>query len=154
MHHERVPQIFTGVTLADLDAVARAILNLIERYRIWLFRGDMGSGKTTLIKAVGAALGVTDNISSPTFSIVNQYEAGARGSIYHFDFYRIRSEAEAYDIGADEYFYSGNPCLIEWPERISSLIPPAHGSVAIQATDSNHRTIVITVHDGEEENRI
>jgi tRNA threonylcarbamoyladenosine biosynthesis protein TsaE len=154
MHHDPGQQVFTGVTLKDLDAVAEAIAERASKYRIWLFRGDMGAGKTTLIKAVGAALGVTETMSSPTFSIVNQYEAGANGSVYHFDFYRIRHEAEAYDIGADEYFYSGNPCFIEWPEKIPALIPAVHGSVTIESTDSTHRTIVITVHDGEEENRI
>ena len=147
-------QVFNGVTLKDLGTVAKAVASLASRYRVWLFRGDMGAGKTTLIKAVGAALGVTDTMSSPTFSIVNQYETGANGSIYHFDFYRIKSEAEAYDIGADEYFYSGHPCFIEWPEKIPSLIPSAHGSVTIEAIDGTHRNIVITVHDGEEENRI
>lgn len=154
MHHDPGGQAFEGVTLEDLKGVAEAIARLVSKYSVWLFKGDMGAGKTTLIKAVGAALGVSETISSPTFSIVNQYEAGATGSIYHFDFYRIRSESEAYDIGADEYLYSGSPCFIEWPEKIPSLIPDTHGTVSIQATDSTHRTIVITVHDGEEENRI
>ena len=154
MHHDPGHQVFAGITLQDLDAVAEAISKLIDTCRVWLFKGDMGAGKTTLIKAVGAALGVTETMSSPTFSIVNQYEAGASGSIYHFDFYRIRNETEAYDIGADEYFYSGSPCFIEWPEKIPSLIPVKHGSVTIEATDNTHRTIVITVHDREEENRI
>lgn len=154
MHRELGQQVFTSVALKDLGAVAEAISSLASEYRIWLFKGEMGAGKTTLIKAVGAALGVTEAMSSPTFSIVNEYEAGANGSIYHFDFYRIRSEAEALDIGVDEYFYSGSPCLIEWPEKIPSIIPPAHGIVSIQTTDSTHRTIVISVHDGEEENRI
>jgi tRNA threonylcarbamoyladenosine biosynthesis protein TsaE len=154
MHHDPGRQVFDSVTLKDLTTVAETIAKLAPRYHVWLFKGDMGAGKTTLIKAVGAALGVRDIMSSPTFSIVNQYEAGANNSIYHFDFYRIRSEAEAYDIGADEYFYSGSPCFIEWPEKIPSLIPATHGSVTIQPTDSTHRTIVITVHDGEEENRI
>jgi tRNA threonylcarbamoyladenosine biosynthesis protein TsaE len=154
MHHDLGQQVFNGVTLKDLGAVAEAIAERASKYRIWLFRGDMGAGKTTLIKAVGAALGVTETMSSPTFSIVNQYEAGVNGSVYHFDFYRIRHEAEAYDIGADEYFYSGDLCFIEWPEKIPTLIPAVHGSVTIEATDSTHRIIVITVHDGEEENRI
>lgn len=154
MHHDPGRRIFNGVSLKDLGTVAEAIAKLASEYRVWLFQGDMGAGKTTLIKAVGAALGVTETMSSPTFSIVNQYEAGASGSIYHFDFYRIRNEAEAYDIGTDEYFYSGSTCFVEWSEKIPSLIPPRHGIVAIQPTDSTHRNIVITVHDGEEENRI
>jgi tRNA threonylcarbamoyladenosine biosynthesis protein TsaE len=154
MHHDPRQQVYAGITLEGLDVVAEAISKFASTYRVWLFKGEMGAGKTTLIKAVGAALGVTETMSSPTFSIVNQYEAGASGSIYHFDFYRIRSEAEAYDIGADEYFYSGSPCFIEWPEKIPTLIPATHGSVTIQSTDNTHRTIVITVHDGKEENRI
>jgi len=154
MHHDLGRQEFASVTLEELGVVAQAISMLASKYRVWLFKGDMGAGKTTLIKAVGAALGVTETMSSPTFSIVNQYEAGANGSIYHFDFYRIRHEAEAYDIGADEYFYSGSACFIEWPEKIPSLIPPTHGIVTIDTIDNTHRTIVITIHDGEEENRI
>ena len=154
MHHDSGRQVFDGVTLKDLRTVAEAIAGLALRYRVWLFNGDMGAGKTTLIKAVGAALGVKDTMSSPTFSIVNQYETETRGSVYHFDFYRIRSEAEGYDIGTDEYFYSGSPCFVEWPEKIPSLIPATHGVVTIKSTDSTHRNIVITVHDGEEENGI
>lgn len=154
MHPDPGPRVFGGVTLGDLDMVAAAVAGLIDRYPVWQFKGEMGAGKTTLIKAVGAALGVKDVMSSPTFSIVNQYEAEPNGPVYHFDFYRIRSEAEAYDIGAEEYFYSGRPCLVEWPEKVPSLIPPRHGMVSIEPTDSTHRNIVITIHDGEEENRI
>jgi tRNA threonylcarbamoyl adenosine modification protein YjeE len=91
MHHDPRQQVYAGITLEGLDVVAEAISKFASTYRVWLFKGEMGAGKTTLIKAVGAALGVTETMSSPTFSIVNQYEAGASGSIYHFDFYRIRS---------------------------------------------------------------
>jgi tRNA threonylcarbamoyladenosine biosynthesis protein TsaE len=99
-------------------------------------------------------LGVTDTMSSPTFAIVNEYKTNQNGKIFHFDFYRIRSEAEAYEIGADEYFYSGYPCFIEWPDRIPSLIPPQHAVVSILMENESERTIGISVHDGKEENRI
>lgn len=82
----------------------------------------MGAGKTTLIKAVCKALQVTDEITSPTFSLVNEYKTATGGTVYHFDFYRIRSIEEAYDIGYEDYFYSGNICLIEWPEKIAALL--------------------------------
>lgn len=154
MHPDPGRRVFNGVTLNDLAGVAGVVAELVPRYRVWLLEGEMGAGKTTLIKAIGAALGVTDMMSSPTFSIVNQYEAGASRIVYHFDFYRIRSESEACDIGAEEYFYSGDPCFIEWPEKISSLIPSHYARITIEATDSTHRNIVITVHDGEEENRL
>ena len=74
--------------------------------------------------------------------------------VFHFDFYRIKNEAEAYDIGTDEYFYSGSPCFVEWPEKIPSLIPPLHANVSIQVENNTRRTIVISFHDGEEENRL
>ncbi len=145
MQPESGRQTFADVTLSGLHPIAETIASTTEAYPVWLFTGEMGAGKTTLIKAVCTALGVSGTMSSPTFSIVNEYE-GATGSIYHFDFYRIRNEAEAYDIGIDEYFYSSRPCFVEWPEKIPSLIPSRHGVVSLQATDSTHRTIVITFH--------
>lgn len=146
--------VFRSVGLQELEVVAREIAERTEDVHVWLFYGEMGAGKTTLIKAVGQAMGVFDPMSSPTFSIVNEYERKGRGVVYHFDFYRIRDEAEAYNIGVDEYFYSGNPCLVEWPEKIPSLIPDRYGRVDIQTESKTHRTIVISVHDGEEENGI
>ena len=90
--------------------------------RIWSFEGEMGAGKTTLIKAICNTLGVIDEVSSPTFSLVNEYKTKDGKTIYHFDFYRIKNIEEVYDIGYEDYFFSGNICLIEWPEKIKELL--------------------------------
>lgn len=145
--------VFTSVTLDGLGEVAQDIVNKLEAFKVWLFRGEMGSGKTTLIKKVGKICGVTAVMSSPTFSIVNEYEGALFEHIYHFDFYRIEKEIEAKDIGVEEYFYSGYPCFIEWPEKIPSLIPLPHAEVTIQVESNTKRTISIAVHDGKKENR-
>jgi tRNA threonylcarbamoyladenosine biosynthesis protein TsaE len=146
-------RVFKSVTLEALDEVAQEIVKALETYKVWLFRGEMGSGKTTLIKKVGAASGVVDTMSSPTFAIVNEYAGGTFERVYHFDFYRIEKEIEAIDIGVEEYFYSGYPCLIEWPEKIPSLIPLQYAEVIIQVDTNTKRTIAIAVHDGKKENR-
>ena len=145
--------VFTAVTLDGLEEVAQYIVNKLDVCKVWLFRGEMGSGKTTLIKKIGKIQGVTTVMSSPTFSIVNEYEGHLFENIYHFDFYRIEKEIEARDIGVEDYFYSGNPCFIEWPERIPSLIPLHHAEVTIQVESNTKRTIAIAVHDGKKENR-
>lgn len=149
-----VDGVFRSVALLDLDTVAQEIVRRLDTINVWLFHGEMGSGKTTLIKAVCKALGVAEATSSPTFSIVNEYQTIAKKKIYHFDFYRIKNEAEAADIGTEEYFYSGYPCFIEWPEKIPSLIPLQYAEVTIQVETNTKRTIAITVHDGKKENRI
>ena len=146
--------VFHEASQSDLFEVAKNFLERAGNKKIWLLKGEMGSGKTTFIKALGEALGVTDNMSSPTFSIVNEYLAMDDQKVYHFDFYRIKNEAEAYDIGAEEYFYSGNYCFIEWPEKIPALIPTQRAEISITADDQNHRTIALSVHDGQEKNRI
>jgi tRNA threonylcarbamoyladenosine biosynthesis protein TsaE len=145
--------VFRSVTLSDLRAIAQRIVEELAEFKVWLFYGEMGSGKTTLIKEICREAGVADVMSSPTFSIVNEYET-ADGQAFHFDFYRIKNEAEAYDIGTDEYFYSGSPCFVEWPEKIPSLVPPKHASIDLQVENNTKRTIVISFHDGKEENRI
>lgn len=145
-------RVFTSVTLEDLEDVAQEIVTLLGVYKVWLFRGEMGAGKTTLIKKVGAAAGVLETMSSPTFAIVNEYAGGTFEKIYHFDFYRIEKEIEAIDIGVEEYFYSGYPCLVEWPEKIPSLIPLQHAEITIQVDTNTKRTIAIAVHDGKKEN--
>ena len=145
---------FTSATLADLNAVAQNIVGKINVCRVWLFHGEMGSGKTTLIKEVCKILGVEDVMSSPTFSIVNEYQTTDLNTIYHFDFYRIKNETEAIEIGTEEYFYSGNPCFVEWPEKIPTLIPMPHAEVTIQVETNTKRTIAIAVHDGKKENRL
>jgi tRNA threonylcarbamoyladenosine biosynthesis protein TsaE len=137
-----------------LGEVADAFIEQAGSCPVWLFFGEMGSGKTTFIKTLCNRLGVEDAMSSPTFSIVNEYKTADGKKVYHFDYYRIRNEAEAYDIGSEEYFYSGNLCLIEWPEKIPSLIPAEHAEVSITVEDQNHRTIALSVHDGKEKKRI
>ena len=146
-------KVFASTGLDELHPVAAYIAKQTSAIPVWLFRGEMGSGKTTLIKAVCRALLVEDAMSSPTFSIVNEYASGA-GKIYHFDFYRLKNEREALDIGTEEYFYSGYPCFLEWPEKVPSLIPETHGEVTISIKNETHRDIAILIHDGEEKNRL
>lgn len=138
----------------DLDELTKELLDRAAHCRVWLFYGEMGSGKTTLIKCLCRRLGVSDVTSSPTFSIVNEYRTADEKKVYHFDFYRIRNEAEAYDIGTEEYFYSGSFCFIEWPEKIPTLIPPEHVTISIAVENANQRTIALSVHDGKEKNRV
>jgi tRNA threonylcarbamoyladenosine biosynthesis protein TsaE len=146
--------IYHEVEKADLTEVAKAFLQQAGCCPVWLFFGEMGSGKTTFIKSLCFLMGVRDAMSSPTFSIINEYNADSDKKIYHFDFYRIKNEAEAYDIGSEEYFYSGDLCFIEWPEKIPSLIPAEHAEVSITVENQNLRTIALSVHDGKEKKRI
>src|ERR1700710_1617150 len=108
--------------LADLDTTASQIIAFADTQNIFLFYGDMGAGKTTLIRSLCKQLGTVDNVASPTFSIVNEYKAPNK-NIYHFDFYRLKTQTEALDMGFEEYLYSGNYCFIEWPEKIPDLLP-------------------------------
>jgi tRNA threonylcarbamoyladenosine biosynthesis protein TsaE len=112
--------------LQELDQVAGHLLAMGRQVPVWLFRGGMGAGKTTLIKKICELLHVPDQVQSPTFSIVNEYLTEQNVRIYHFDFYRIRNEAEAYDIGVEEYLDSGDYCFIEWPDKIESLWPETY----------------------------
>lgn len=130
--------------LSDLPVIARRLLDALKDYPVWLFYGEMGAGKTTLIKAICEELGVEDQASSPTFSIVNEY-ATTRGPVFHFDFYRIKSEQEAMDLGYEEYFYSGHPCFVEWPELIPSLIPDNAVKIAIRLMSNGDRELSIEV---------
>ncbi len=114
---------FTKVSLTDLNGIAKELIMLFQKSRVVLFYGHMGAGKTTFIHALCKELEVVDDISSPTFSIVNEYRTKKGETIYHFDFYRLNSEMEAYDLGYEDYLYSGKLCFIEWPEKIASLLP-------------------------------
>jgi tRNA threonylcarbamoyladenosine biosynthesis protein TsaE len=145
-------KVYRHVDREALKDVGAEIARHMKQVPVWLFYGEMGAGKTTLIKEVCRALGVVDAMSSPSFSIVNEYAAGGVEKVFHFDFYRIRSEAEAFDIGAEEYFYSGYPCLVEWPEKIPGLIPMQFASVTLSIDDETQRTIAISIHDREEKN--
>ncbi|MBE9489328.1 MAG: tRNA (adenosine(37)-N6)-threonylcarbamoyltransferase complex ATPase subunit type 1 TsaE [Bacteroidetes bacterium] len=128
-------------TLQDLPKIAEKVL-LDASNKILLFYGDMGVGKTTLIKEIAKRLGVIDNISSPTFSIVNEYEID-NDKVFHFDFYRIKNEEEALDIGIEEYFYSDHWSLIEWPEKIENLLPTKSTIIKLIKNENGSRTINI-----------
>ncbi len=131
--------------VSGLDQIPQAAAKLLEYsedYKIFLFYGEMGAGKTTFIKALCDELGVTDTVSSPTFSIVNEY-IGLNKTVYHFDFYRIKNQTEAMDLGYEDYLYSGNYCLIEWPEKIPDLIPEKFIELYLQEISENERLIKI-----------
>ena len=133
-------------TLEALPRAAEELLTAVGNRRVLLFYGDMGAGKTTFISTICRQLGVTDVASSPTFAIVNEY-GSADGPVYHFDFYRIRSEQEAYDLGYEDYFYSGAYCFVEWPEKIPNLLPEDAVSIHITATAEGHRRITVDTFD-------
>jgi len=124
----------------DLPKVAQELLVHIEP-KVWLFYGSMGSGKTTLIKTLTKILGVTDMTSSPTFSLVNEYISHKGDILYHFDFYRIKKEEEALDMGVDDYFYSGNYCFVEWPDKIENLVPLNAVAIYITVNADGTRTL-------------
>ena len=130
----------TATSLSDLQSIALQLLSFAGNTHIFLFHGDMGAGKTTLIKSLCAKLGVTGSVSSPTFAIVNEYQ-GAQNRIYHFDFYRIKTQTEALDMGCEEYFYSGDYCFIEWPEKIPDLLPPHYLDITISVINDTTREI-------------
>ncbi len=133
--------------LSELDAAAGQFLKAVGDRRVFAFHAPMGAGKTTFIAALCRRLGVGDDSASPTFSILNEYSAGDGSTpVYHFDFYRLEHPEEAYDIGVEDYFYSGNYCLIEWPDIVDALLPPDTLDVNISvdaATDA--RTITFNV---------
>ncbi|WP_313511964.1 tRNA (adenosine(37)-N6)-threonylcarbamoyltransferase complex ATPase subunit type 1 TsaE [Sphingobacterium sp.] len=131
--------------VANTESLPAAAAWLIENAgdkRVFVFQAPMGAGKTTFIKAICAYLQVEDSTSSPTFSIVNEYHS-ENGPIYHFDFYRLKSEQEAFDLGYEEYFYSGDYCFIEWPEKIPNLIPEDAAIVKIEVAEDQSRTIIL-----------
>lgn len=127
----------------ELPEAAEALLGMLGDRRVVVLRGEMGAGKTTFVRAVAAALGVEDRVTSPTFALVNHYRGGAGQSVYHFDFYRIDSPSEAYDFGYEEYFYSGDLCLVEWPEKIEALLPPDTVEVRIRVVGPTERIFEI-----------
>ncbi len=127
--------------LTELDQVAEELIKAAGDVSVWLFFGEMGAGKTTLIKAIGRHLGVYSPMASPTFSIVNEYDTAESQTICHFDFYRLKREEEAYDIGVDEYFDSGRLCLVEWPERVPNLVPPRHFEIRLTILSETQRRL-------------
>lgn len=128
-------------SLDEIRDVARQFVDAMGENRIFAFYGGMGAGKTTFIKAVCEELGVEDVVNSPTFAIVNEYLDGEGNPVYHFDFYRIKSEREVFDIGFDEYLDSGNLCFIEWPELVEKFLPDETIRVSITEENDGIRTI-------------
>lgn len=129
--------------LSVINSVAKDFLKLFPNQKVFAFFGEMGSGKTTFIKELCSELGVIGNSNSPTFALVNEYTTNDNQIIYHFDFYRINKVSEAYDLGYEEYFYSGNYCFIEWPEKIEELLPEDLVKVSITVNDDNSRLLTI-----------
>ena len=127
--------------LEDLPTIARQLLPLISQHTIVAFYGAMGAGKTTLIKALCEAMGIDNMVNSPTFALVNEYRLPTGKPVFHFDFYRINKIEEVYDMGYEDYFYSGNLCLIEWPELIESLLPAGALRLHIDVNNEGQRVI-------------
>lgn len=127
----------------ELPQVAEAVVEALGRRTVVAFRGEMGAGKTTLIREIAALLGATDTVTSPTFALVNQYKGTGNRRIHHFDFYRIDDIREAYDFGYEEYFFSGDLCLVEWPEKIEPLLPENTLTVRITVDSDTARTFEI-----------
>ena len=131
--------------IGQLPEVARNLLETFSDERFFAFFGKMGVGKTTLIKELCAALGVEDNVCSPTFAIVNEYSTSEGEPVYHFDFYRLKSLTEAYDIGYEEYFYSGCYCFTEWTEKIEELLPERYVRVEIDEKEGLRQLTAETI---------
>ena len=130
-------------SIDQLEEVAQKIISENPK-KVILFHGEMGVGKTTLIKQLCKTLGVTGATSSPTFSLVNEYEADDNQLVYHFDFYRLNKEEEALDMGIDDYLYSGNWCFIEWAEKIPNLIPEVHSVITISLLADGKRSLTLS----------
>ena len=128
--------------LSEIETVATNLLPLLTS-KVILVKGEMGAGKTTMIKALCKALNSPDVVSSPTFSLINEYRTANNDPLYHFDCYRIESEEEAYDFGAEEYLHSGHLCFIEWSENIASLLPEESNALMIEKIDATTRKITL-----------
>ena len=129
--------------LSEIQQAARSFVEAMDGRTVFAFYGAMGAGKTTFIRALCEQLGVTDTVTSPTFAIVNEYKADS-SKVFHFDFYRLRRLDEAADIGFEDYLYSGNICLIEWPEMVEPLLPEDTVSVHLTVEPDDSRTLVFT----------
>lgn len=129
--------------ISDIDTAAKIFVEKFGNKKIFAFYGEMGAGKTTFIKAVCKSMEVTGTITSPTFSLVNEYETDNGMTIYHFDFYRIENIEEVYDFGYEDYFYSDKMCFIEWPELVETLLPEDVVEVKISVDDNEQRLISV-----------
>lgn len=132
--------------LKSLRQVVQTLINEGKSYCIWLFYGDVGAGKTTLIKAICEQMGADHTLlSSPTFSIINEYPTG-RDVLYHFDFYRLKNEEQILDLGIEEYFYSGRYCFVEWPERLGQMLPTKFFKISVSHSNLTDRIIELEKH--------
>ena len=138
----------TTIRIESLEKIQEAAKNFVANMgdnTVFAFYGKMGAGKTTFVKAICEELGVEDTITSPTFAIVNEYRSDLAGElIYHFDFYRIKKLDEVYDMGYEDYFYSGAICFIEWPELIEELLPGNTVKVSIEELESGEREVTLS----------
>jgi len=132
------PEVEVTYNLSEIETVANRLAPLLGSEVVLVF-GQMGAGKTTLIKAICRALGVTDEVSSPTFALVNEYQSGAGEPIYHFDLFRLAAEEEALDFGVNEYLDSNCLCLVEWPEKILNFLPPNFGVIILKNHDGKRQ---------------
>ena len=130
-------------TLSNIQIAVEEILPILKEYKIVLFDGSMGAGKTTLIASILKHMGSSDDVSSPTFSIVNEYHS-PMGKVFHFDFYRIEDEQEVHQLGIEEYFYSNHYCFIEWAQNVQGFIPDKFARVVINAMDEQTRELSIS----------
>ena len=134
------------IRIQSLDTIDQAAATFVEAMgnnTVFAFRGEMGAGKTTFIKAICEKLGIEDTINSPTFAIVNEYRSNSGELVYHFDFYRINKIEEVFDFGYEDYFYSGSICFIEWPEKIESLLPHDVVNVSITEQEDGSRKVIL-----------
>jgi len=130
-------------SLAEIDKAAKEFLDLAKDYKVFAIYGSMGAGKTTFIKALCRQLNVKDDVTSPTFAIINEYQSLSSDIVYHFDLYRLKNLDEAMALGVEDYLYSGNRCFIEWPELIESLMPDDYVRVDISEIENGVREIVL-----------
>jgi tRNA threonylcarbamoyladenosine biosynthesis protein TsaE len=130
-------------SLDEIENIAQQVV-AAKPNKVILFHGEMGAGKTTFIKQLAKTLGVTEATSSPTFSLVNEYQTTTNQTVYHFDFYRLKNETEAMDMGVDDYLYSGNWCFIEWAEQIPNLIPDEHSVITIKVLTDGRRSLELS----------
>lgn len=130
--------------LSGIDAAAKEFLSQTQGRELLAFYAPMGAGKTTFTVALCKALGVEDSVCSPTFTIINEYRTASGEPLFHFDFYRIKNNAEAMDIGVDDYFYSGCRCIMEWPENIEDLLPEDTLKIRIEVNPDGSRTLIWT----------
>nr|WP_321453492.1 tRNA (adenosine(37)-N6)-threonylcarbamoyltransferase complex ATPase subunit type 1 TsaE [uncultured Carboxylicivirga sp.] len=130
-------------SLEQINDVAKDFLAHYANEKVVAFYGEMGVGKTTFIKALCRALNIEDTVNSPSFAIVNEYHNANDEIVYHFDFYRLKEEEEAYDMGYEDYLYSGNYCMIEWPEKIASLLPPGRLDLHITEEIDGRRKLTV-----------